>query len=336
MVAKQTCLSSPTSQGSCIHVCKTYQDMLKYTLLYLSYVPLTGNVAREWLQGAPGCRLFLWAYAPKYFLRWFEAAGKDSTNGIAELVTGGCLCNGELIFSAFLLVSCLKMALGCNLIASNYMDFTEDTSLSLDQFYEMFQLKQKYSPCVGNLRTRDAMYILTFPLQCTLTNFFLFFLKHGNCCNQTLYNAATETVASCRGGRSEVKNLGIFLLHLFIQTFLDRYKLVGCQNGNTYQHTQIRIVRRSVKTYPNRNKQKSPVPQFWSCCSSVSARERSRIWSFKLYSPSFHFCVIGSHCVRQGRGNCSYLPVVELTVRKLGASCLLGVRIFAPSIMKTK
>lgn len=54
------------------------------------------------------------------------------------------------------------------------------------------------------------MYIPTFPLQCTLTNFFLFFLKHGNFCNQTLYNAATETVASCRGGGSEVKNLGSF------------------------------------------------------------------------------------------------------------------------------
>lgn len=201
-------LSSPTSQGSCIHVCKTYQDMLKYTLLYPSYVPLTGNVAREWLQGAPGCRLFLWAYAPKYFLRWFEAAGEDSTNGVAELVTGGCLFNGELIFSAFLLLCCLKMALGCNLIASNYTDFTEDMSLSLDQFYEMFQLK--IQPLRRGLRTRDTMYIPTFPLQCTLTNFFLFFLKHGNFCNQTLYNAATETVASCRGGGSEVKNLGSF------------------------------------------------------------------------------------------------------------------------------
>lgn len=134
------------------------------------------------------------------------------------------------------------MALGCNLIASNYMDYTEDTSLSLDQFYEMFQLK--IQPLRRGLRTRDAMYILTFPLQCTLTNFFLFFLKHGNCCNQTLYNAATETVASCRGVGSEVKKLGrFFLLHLFIQTSLDSYKLVGCQNGNTYQHTQIRIVK---------------------------------------------------------------------------------------------
>lgn len=140
------------------------------------------------------------------------------------------------------------------------VDFTKThTSLHLEWFYEMLPLKHNPS-LLQRFQCKRLDCVLTFPVQCILTNNFL--VKAQKLPYVPKHHILLLWKPQLDVGEGDLQSQPTILFTLFIHISQDSHKLLGCQSGNMYQHTQTRIVRQ-VKSLPDGIKpKKSPIPEF--------------------------------------------------------------------------